>query len=409
MDDVLAVEKVSKRYRTARTRPVTLKAAVLGALSREQLDDGYHWALRDVSFSVAHGDAVGIIGHNGAGKSTLLRLLCGVGRPTSGRVRRVGPVQGLLELGSGFHGDLTGRENLLTGGMLCGLSEREVRAREDEIIAFAELEDFIDQPVRTYSTGMYMRLAFATAMHLDPTVLVVDEVLAVGDARFQAKCLARLKTFRTGGGTLVMTSHAMDQISALCDEVLVLEDGRVATMADPETALRCYDDLMRQRTERRAATLAGRPVELAVDGSRLGTQEARVVAVRLSDADGGAVSSLRSGDPLVIELDYERDPSVSDAALTVAIFHEATKCFEVTTESMAATFAPLGMRGTVRCELPRVPLLPGNYHVTVGLYPPTFDFTYDYHWQMHGLHVDGPASARSITGVVAVEPVWSRR
>jgi ABC-type polysaccharide/polyol phosphate transport system, ATPase component len=150
------------------------------------------WALRDVSFSIEQGCVLGIIGHNGAGKSTLLRLLCGLGRPTTGRIRRVGHVSGLLELGAGFHPDMTGRENLTTGGILSGLTKRQVRAKQEQIIDFAELEEFIDQPVRTYSNGMYLRLAFAAAIHFDPDVLIIDEVLAVGDSRFQKKCRDRL-------------------------------------------------------------------------------------------------------------------------------------------------------------------------------------------------------------------------
>lgn len=411
MMEVLAAERVSKRFRSVRTRPVTLKAALLRRIARngaERQDAAYHWALRDVSFSVQRGDAVGIIGHNGAGKSTLLRLLCGVGRPTSGTIRRRGQVQGLLELGSGFQPDLSGRENLITGGVLSGLSEAEVRAREDEIIAFAELEEFIDQPVRTYSTGMYMRLAFATAMHFDPTVLVVDEVLAVGDARFQAKCLERLRAFRTGGGTLVLTSHVPDHIGSLCDEVLVLEEGRVATMADPETALQCYDDLMRKRTERRAAQIDRRTVEIAERGNRHGTQEVRVTAVRLLDPGGAPLGTLRSGGDLVIEMDYERVEGVSDAAFALGIFADAVKCFEVSLESMAVTFQPFGRTGTLRCRLPRVALLPGEYWINVGLFASDWDYTYDYHWQVHPLVVQGAGTATGgLSGVMALEPSWS--
>lgn len=195
MSAVLTVESVSKRYRIQRNRPITIKESIIRRLTGRYDRSNVFWALRDVNFSIEHGQTFGIIGHNGAGKSTLLRLLCGLGRPTSGRIRCGGMVNGLLELGSGFQPDMTGRENLVTGGILSGLTKRQVREKQDEIIAFAELEDFIDQPVRTYSNGMYLRLAFAAAIHFDPDVLVVDEVLAVGDSRFQQKCFEWLAPF----------------------------------------------------------------------------------------------------------------------------------------------------------------------------------------------------------------------
>src|SRR5262249_64647 len=179
-------------------------------------------------------------GHNDAGNSTLLRLLCGMSLPTRGRVRRGGPVSALLELGGGFHLDGSGRQNLMTAGLLTGLTAAEVRARHDDIVAFAELEDVIDRPVRTYSSGMFVRLAFAAAVPFDPSISVIDEVLAVGDARFQQKCLARIKAFREAGKTLVLTSHVPEQIKSLCDDVLVLDEGRLVLRAPPSEALRRY-------------------------------------------------------------------------------------------------------------------------------------------------------------------------
>ena len=175
-----------------------------------------------------------IIGHNGAGKSTLLRLLCGLGRPTSGRISHNGQVSGILELGGGFHPDLTGRQNIVTVGILNGMTKSDMKAREQSIIAFAEMEDFIHEPVRTYSSGMYVRLAFAAATEFDPAILILDEVLAVGDERFQKKCLDRIATFRNAGKTLIVTSHDAQQIQSLCDEVLVLEEGHVMMHATQE-------------------------------------------------------------------------------------------------------------------------------------------------------------------------------
>ena len=203
----LAVESVTKRYRVRVRGRATLLDATIRQLHAKPHGAQDVLALRDVSFEVEQGCALGVIGHNGAGKSTLLRVLCGITMPTRGRVTRARRVSGLLELGGGFELDCTGRQNLMTAGLLSGLTAAEVRARYDEILAFAELEDVIDRVVRTYSSGMYLRLAFAAAVHFDPAILVIDEVLAVGDARFQHKCFARIMAFRETGKTLVLASH----------------------------------------------------------------------------------------------------------------------------------------------------------------------------------------------------------
>jgi lipopolysaccharide transport system ATP-binding protein len=307
---------------------------------------------------------------------------------------------------------MTGRENIVTGGLLSGLTAREVREQTDAIIAFAELEEFIDQPIRTYSSGMYLRLAFATAMQFDPSILVIDEILAVGDARFQQKCLQRLAAFRASGRTLILTSHSVDQIRSLCDEVLVLEEGRVVMQGDPERAIDSYIDLMRQRTQRRAAELGVGEIQAApvpAQGSRQGTQEATISAVRFYDAGGAAITSLLTGSGLSIEIEYELARPLSDMAFILGIYNEAgVKCFETHIASLRGTFGPLAEKGRFTCDLPTVPLQPGRYYVNVGLYPPDWSYLFDYHWQMHDLLVvnvdDGSQGA---SGVVALQASWS--
>jgi lipopolysaccharide transport system ATP-binding protein len=412
MSTVLSVESVSKQFQLYQNRPMTLKeSAIRWATGRRERASGF-WALHDVTFSVEQGQALGIIGHNGAGKSTLLRLLCGLGKPTTGRIRREGHASGLLDLGSGFHPDMTGRENIMTGGLLSGLTRRELLDREQEIIAFAELEKFIDQPVRTYSSGMYLRLAFATAMHFDPTVLIIDEVLAVGDARFQQKCLERLDAFRAAGKTLILTSHVPHQVRSLCDEVLVLEEGQVVMQSDPESALRCHEDLMRQRTERRAVQVFGTelPPSLTIEeGSRQGTQEASIETVRLTNAGGETVASMQSGDSLTIELEYRLTRPLNDLVLSLAIHNEAhVKCFETIIPSVQAAFGTLGERGRLVCRFPTLPLIAGRYYIDPGLYPTDWGYVYDYHWQMHNVTIidEGEQNAQ-VSGVAALHPKWS--
>lgn len=412
MATVLAIKSVSKMFWFQRTRPVTLKESLVRRLTSPRDPGTTLWALRDVSFSVRQGQSLGIIGHNGAGKSTLLRLICGLGQPTSGYIQRNGHVSGLLDLGNGFHPDMTGRENIMTGGLLCGLTRREVLEQQDAIIAFAELEQFIDHPVRTYSSGMYLRLAFSTAMQFDPAVLVIDEILAVGDVRFQQKCLERLARFRAAGKTLIITSHVTDQIRSLCDEVLVLEDGRVVMQDEPGPAIACHIDLMRQRTERRAAQLgiaAPAAAPTAASGSRQGTQEAEITAVEVCGEHGEPVSYVATGSDVAIKLSYRLAKPMPDLALILGIYSESNvKCFETAIHSLSAAFGPPTEEGSFVCRLPGLPLLPGRYYINVGLYPADWDYLYDYHWQMHELRIVNENDQRNgDTGVISLQPVWS--
>jgi lipopolysaccharide transport system ATP-binding protein len=414
VDLVLEVQGVSKRFRTQRNRPATLKESVIQRLKgRHRTADGEHWALREISVSLEKGRSLGIIGHNGAGKSTLLRLICGLGRPTTGTIRYWGQIGSLLELGNGFQPEMTGRENLLTGGILGGLSRREVEAIQDDIIAFAELEEFIDQPVRTYSSGMYLRLAFATVTHFNPDFLIIDELLAVGDSRFHQKCLDRLKSFRIAGKSLLIVSHDLDQIRASCDEVLVLEEGRILMRGDPETAILAYYDVMRRRTEKRQGQIgvARQPIAPVEQGNRYGTQEATITAVSLFDGEDRLTDHIDAGSPLTVELEYLRENTVPDMACLVGIFNENyMKCFETFIPSVHAASGELSERGSIRCHLPEVPLVPARYYVAVGLFPTDWSFVYDHHEWMHTLHVMNEGGILAdVSGVLMIRPEWTVR
>jgi lipopolysaccharide transport system ATP-binding protein len=409
MAAALIVDSVGKSFTVQRKR-LALVDSLIQCLARKQKEQTL-WALKDVSFVLEQGKVLGIMGHNGAGKSTLLRLLCGLGRPTRGRIEHRGQLSGLLDLGSGLSRDLTGRENIVTVGILNGLTRKQIMAEQDEIIAFAELEEFIDQPVRTYSSGMYMRLAFAAAIHFDPAVLLIDEVLAVGDVRFQDKCIDRLNAFRKAGKSLVLVSHSADQIQDLSDEVLVLEEGRVVAHDDPKTAIECYHDVMRQRSERRAAQLSGGNLpDLSVErGRRLGSQEATIRSVQILDERGRPTDSVLSGDNMTVALEYDLSRPVSDMAVIVGIYSETNvKCFETVVSSVSAMATLQNSTGMLHCRLAKLPLLSGRYYIDVGLYPEHWDYCYDYHWHMHVLRVESPAAMPAgVSGVISVSPVWS--
>jgi lipopolysaccharide transport system ATP-binding protein len=390
----VSVRQVSKRFRVQRNRPSTLRDMAHRLLTGRCHRATTMWALRDVSFAVRHSQVLGIIGHNGAGKSTLLRLLCGLGRPTSGTITTDGQVSGILELGGGFHPDLTGRQNIKTVALLNGV-DRDLSECERNIVEFSELEQVIDQPVRTYSSGMYVRLAFAAAIEFDPSILIIDEVLAVGDARFQKKCIDRISRFRREGKTLIVTSHDAEQIKALCDEVIVLEEGRVMTQTDPKSALTVYYDLMRQRTEGRARQIPTTQRLSALSlrqGQREGTQECSICAVRLYDDHERLTESLETGCSLTIEVEFQRPDHITDMACTVGIFNDShVKCWEASIPSLQAVLGGVKNHQSMRVQLSSLPVMPGQYFINVGLYPPDWGFLYDRHWQMYPLNITGPA------------------
>jgi lipopolysaccharide transport system ATP-binding protein len=247
MEHAVRVEGISKLYRIGarrdpRTARETVTETLFSAFRRRvrEARDRDLWALRDVSFDVGQGEAIGIVGQNGAGKSTLLKILSRITEPTSGRIRVLGRVSSLLEVGTGFHAELTGRENVQLNGAILGMTRREIRSRFDDIVGFAEVERFIDTPVKYYSSGMYMRLAFAIAAHLEPEILVVDEVLAVGDAAFQAKCLRKMNDVATGGRTVLFVSHNMPAVKALCQRAVWLKAGKVVDIGESEAVVNHY-------------------------------------------------------------------------------------------------------------------------------------------------------------------------
>jgi ABC-type polysaccharide/polyol phosphate transport system ATPase subunit len=235
----IKVERLVQRFRVIHERPDTVRE-LFARFFRKQYNYHDFDAVHDVSFTVPKGQMLGIIGRNGSGKSTLLKIIAGVYRPTQGRVEVNGQVAPLIELGAGMHAELTGRENILINGLLMGYSKQTMLAREQKIIEFAEIGDFIDVPVKQYSSGMYMRLAFSVATEIDPDILVIDEILAVGDAPFQAKCFDRLKRFRAAGKTILLVTHSLDQIEQLCDRCLVLDRGRLIFDGIPSEAVAVY-------------------------------------------------------------------------------------------------------------------------------------------------------------------------
>jgi lipopolysaccharide transport system ATP-binding protein len=362
------------------------------------------WALRGVSFEVAAGEMLGIVGANGAGKSTLLRLLGGIGRPSTGSVEIHGRIGALLELGGGFQGDLTGRENAILAAVVAGLLKREAIERLPEIIRFAELEDFIDVPVRTYSTGMTMRLAFAVAVHTDPEILLVDEYLAVGDLAFQAKCAGRIAELRGRGCAIVLVSHGMDQVRELCDRALWLRHGEVMACDSAQAVAAAYEQEMREETLRRTpaapARTMGAGTELRPRENRFGSLEMEITGVFLRPGP-----ALTTGGTLGIEIGYHAENPLPAPVFAVSISRpDGTVCLDTNTLSARVAVAQVKGSGTIRLAIERLDLGAGSYFVDVGVFESNWSHAYDYHWHVYQLTVAGGSGHK---GILAPPCRWS--
>lgn len=358
-------------------------------------------ALRDVSLSVSAGEMLGVIGRNGAGKSTLLNLLAGVIRPTRGSISIDGRIGGLLELGGGFVDDLTGRENVVLAGVSAGLTRREVYSRLNDIAEFAEMTAFLDTPVRTYSTGMRMRLAFSVAVHTSPDVLLVDEFLSVGDLAFQARCRGRIADLRSAGCAIVLVSHGMGEVRETCDRVLWLRDGGVAALDDPDVVASQYEEEMHQRTLQLSPSAAepARNRRKRAPGQRIGSREMEIAGVQFP---GG--NALRSGAPFVLEIAYRGGRSDLAPIFVVSITNDSgAVCVDTNTEAARISTERLPSPGTIRFSIPRLELRAGRYFANVGIFDPDWSHAYDHHWQMYPFSVDGAPSQR---GIVAPLCKW---
>jgi ABC-type polysaccharide/polyol phosphate transport system ATPase subunit len=350
----IAVEGVSRRFVVRARETHTLKELLV---ARGRAEAQEVWALRDVSVAIAPGEAVGLVGRNGSGKSTLLRLIAGIIRPTRGRVETEGRIGSLLELGAGFHPDFTGRENVELNGALQGLSRARIRERFDEIVAFAELEDAIDRPVKTYSSGMTMRLGFAIAAFLEADVLLLDEVFAVGDESFQRKCFGVIAAFKERGGTILFVSHDASAVERLCDRAVLLRHGRLAFDGPVHDAITRY---------RRALAEEGELPSTNGSGAAAGSREARVADARIVGSDGAVRDRFLAGEPFGLEV------TLSGASAAPRLHVEVRDGTGLLVAEDVAETAALGWDGagnglTLRFEVDSPPLQFGRFEVTLAL------------------------------------------
>ena len=408
----ISLVHVSKLYRRYGGRQfATLKSALLsGDLVKKLRPEETFQALNDVSFDVARGQTFGVIGRNGSGKSTALKLVAGITKPTSGSVRVQGRISALIELGAGFHPEISGRENVFINGVMLGMSKREIQQRFDQIVEFAEMREFIDAPVKTYSSGMYMRLGFAVAIHVDPDVLLVDEVLAVGDEGFTHKCLDKFSEFKRRNKTILFVTHSLGMVERFCDEAVWLDAGRKRAQGDPTRVVGAYvTDVERQEEQFLATTDERSRVEassstgpvtvgpvaagdVAADMSRAaegrwGSGEVVITGVDLLSDQGRETHIFHTGEPLTLRLQVKATRKVSDFVFGVGIYNAEGLCVYGTNTDIEE-HEPDSFSGDaeVRFEIEALDLVEGTYKLDVAVHKRD-GAPYDYHRLLYTFRV----------------------
>jgi ABC-type polysaccharide/polyol phosphate transport system ATPase subunit len=424
--DVVNVTKTYRKY-ARRKQFATLKSAILsGTLVNDLNPDETFNALTGVSFSVRQGCTFGIVGRNGSGKSTALKVVAGITKPTTGTVSVQGRISALIELGAGFHPEISGRENVFINGIMLGLSKKEITRRFDEIVEFAEIENFIDAPVKTYSSGMYMRLGFAVAIHVDPDVLLIDEVLAVGDEAFTHKCLDKFAEFRRRNKTVLLVTHALNLVERFCDEALWLNDGRSRAIGDPRRVVSAYITDVEQQEERhmaeadakaqavvdqqssaaesvdsrapspesripgtaREAQAVEPPPDMfqATEG-RWGSREGEITSVELLGEDGAAAHVFFSGERVEIRMTLKAATPLTDFVVGIGIFNVDGVCaFGTNTNIEELKADRLEGEGRATFAIDGLDLVAGTYKLDVGLHK-LDGYSYDYHRLLYSFRV----------------------
>lgn len=366
---VIDVSGVWKRFRLAHERTSSLKELFL---KRKGTRYEEFWALRDISFRVRKGETLGIIGENGSGKSTMLKLLTQILRADRGQIRIQGRVSALLELGAGFHPELTGRENIYLNGSILGLSRKEIDQRFNEIVSFAELEKFIDTPVKNYSSGMYVRLGFAIAINVNPDILLIDEVLAVGDESFQQKCFQYIDDFQKKGKTILFITHELSAAQRICDSLILLKEGVIKDRGNPREIIGEYYDYMLP----------------AAKGEEKGNKDIIITKVGLLGEDGKEKDTFNTGESMEIQVEFEAKKPVEKPVFGIGIYDQrGFECFITNTQLKNIDTGTLEGKGTTKFSLEHLPMLQGKFSLTVGIQ--SSDGKKIYHWQerMHNFTV----------------------
>jgi ABC-type polysaccharide/polyol phosphate transport system ATPase subunit len=395
----IEVEGIWKKFRVYHERNQTLKEIFL-----RRRKDTYEdfWALREVSFAIPRGITLGIIGENGSGKSTLLKILARILRPDKGSFSVTGKVSTLLELGAGFHPELTGRENIFLNGSILGLNQKEIAAKYDGIVAFSELERFIDTPVKNYSSGMYVRLGFAVAINVQPDVLLIDEVLAVGDEAFQRKCSDKIFEFKSSGKTIVLVSHGLEAIRNICDEVVWIHEGEIKGYGNAGEVVDLYLNQVNEEESRKS----GQRLDPTPQGTRVGSLEAEITQVAFSQANGQPTSIFKTNDPFTACISYKAHQEIQNPVFGVAIYRsDGVHITGPNTKVNKQDIDVIVGEGTVEYHVESLPLLPGTYFFSASIYDNACLKAYDHHDKMYSFRVL-PGGSDEVHGLTQIPSRW---
>ena len=392
-NSAVSVENVWKYFRLYHEKNQYLKSTLLRG-RRARYDE--FWALKGVDFEIPFGSTFGIIGSNGSGKSTLLKCLAGILSPDKGSVSCNGRMAALLELGAGFHPDLSGRENIYLNGAILGMTRSEIDRKLEEIIDFSGLEKFVDTPVKNYSSGMVVRLGFAVATNVDPEILIIDEVLAVGDESFQHRCHEKIESFRQEGRTIILVSHGLMQVAQLCSTVAWLEKGVIQEIGPSYEVIGKYAGQSHD---------AAPKIEGEI-GERWGSHEAEITRAEFVNADGVPVHVLKTGEPISLQIDYTAHMPIKEPVFGIRITHlHGTNVWGSNTKRMGFQPATLNNSGTITLNIPELPILAGTYDLTVALTDQHETYEYD-HWERR-VRFDVVQYNSFDEGLVTVEASWS--
>lgn len=381
-ENAIEVHNVSKAFKVYLDKGLTMKERVIFK-NRRKFEN--RQVLDHVSFEVKKGEAVGLIGHNGCGKSTTLKLLTRIMYPDSGTIEMEGRVSSLIELGAGFHPDMSGRENIYINASIFGLTKKEIDERLDDIIAFSELEEFIENPVRTYSSGMYMRLAFAVAINVDADILLIDEILAVGDASFQAKCFDKMREIKASGTTIVLVSHSLGQVEQICDRSIWIHEGKIRKQGDPSTVDYAYlefmgkrpglskkTDSLKAKTESKQSGEEAEEVEKdksdnkETEKDKPDNKKIEILGARLLNEDGQEENRIRVGNPFKLEISYKMNEVVPGAILGLKLYRNDNVIAYGTNTQIEHLQLKLSDEGKIVCKFPKTHLITGRYYLDIA-------------------------------------------
>ncbi len=408
----IVVENVSRVYQkySARHRFQTFKSALVkGDLFKALRADELVTALDGITLRVEKGQTFGVIGENGSGKSTLLKLVAGIAKPTQGRIKTEGKVSALIELGAGFHPEISGRENVYINGIMLGLTKKEISAKFDEIVEFAELENFIDAPVKTYSSGMYMRLGFAIAINVNPDILLIDEVLAVGDASFVPKCLDRIDDFRRRGKTILFVSHDLSTVDKICDRVAWLKGGRIQVIGEAKRVIDAYLQDVAEKQEkdferRRLETAEEQKWEEGRRENRWGKREIEIRKVSLKNLEGQPKNVYSPDEGMIIEMEVAAPSCIDDFVFGIGIFNsQGISCYGTNTHLEDLEPVSIVGEGKVTCRMEKLGFINGTYYLDVAVHKKD-GYPYDYHRNLNSFLV---ASTSKDVGISRVSHIWS--